>query len=308
MRTEVEISLSEIGKQLDSFIFPVVKNGGIVVPSRPLILPKRVGEEQENAETGKKRSAARARERQLERTRPPAGTEPSTSAWSPERSRKTSHATSIVGTDLRSKYAQQLEVVERAYPGTQHWLENDCIWLVVESALLPGVSPKANFTVRIPFDGGGVVQTWGFWGSPAVGYEWIGPRHTNFPDGSICAFEPKDQTWLAGDSIVALLDIYTLWALRHLHLRSFGRWPGAQAVHYSYERMLELRDDEYCGCANSNKLYGQCCKVADLALNQITEAMKFTRLANGGLRRPPAEVVNFIRERGAPPCLADLIA
>jgi hypothetical protein len=307
MRTDIETSLREIGDQLDSFLFPLVKNGGIVVPSRPAIFLDRLGKEHEHAKAGQRRSEAGSRERQPVWQRPPAGTQSSAGARSSNGSGTPGHATSLVSADLRKKYSGELDAIEKAYPGMQHWQHNDGMWLLVESSLLPGLAPKANFAVGIPF-GGHVVRSWGFWGSSAIGFEWIGPRHTNFPDGSICAFEPTDQTWVIGAPLVELLDLYTLWALRHLHLRAFGRWPGHQAVPHPYERILELRKDEYCGCANSHKFYGQCCRKSDLARNQIAEAINFTCLTAGGLRKPPNVVVRFMLEREEPPQFSDFTA
>ena len=127
--------------------------------------------------------------------------------------------------------------IEVAYPGTQFWTSNEALWLLVESGVLPGVFPKANFVVGINFAEKSV-KGWGFRGCYLVGYEWIGPRHTNFPDGSICAYDIRDATWAFGDSLVELLDLYTLWALRHLHLSTLGRWPGAQSIPHAYERIM----------------------------------------------------------------------
>ena len=140
-----------------------------------------------------------------------------------------------------------------------------------------------------------------------MGSTWIGPRHTNFPDGSVCAFEPADKTWVIGDPLVTLLDLYTLWALRHLHLQVFGRWPGHQAVRHPYERILELREDEHCGCDMSDKLYGKCCRDRDLRRDRIADAVNFIILASGGLRKPPNSVVKFVREHIEPPRFGDLL-
>ncbi|WP_175728663.1 hypothetical protein [Burkholderia ambifaria] len=179
------------------------------------------------------------------------------------------------------------------------------MWLIVESSLLPGFSQKAIFVVAIRF-ADGLVRGWGFWGTEAIGYEWIGPRHTNFPEGSICAFEPADGTWAVWDPLVELLDLYTLWAVRQLHLRAFGRWPGHQAVRHPYERILELRADEYCGCGKSNQLYGKCCRDADLAGNQLREALAFTIDMHSGLRRPPQSIVEFLHDRTRVPDFRDV--
>lgn len=111
-----------------------------------------------------------------------------------------------------------------------------------------------------------------------------------------------------GDPIVKLLDLHSVWAVRHLHLQVFGRWPGPQAVHHPYERILELREDEYCGCAVGDKLYGECCRNEDLATNPIANAVSFFFFSGGCLREPPEAVARFVRqEKEEPPRLDELL-
>ena len=195
-----------------------------------------------------------------------------------------------------------------AYPNTRVWYQKEGLWLLTESSLLPGLWQKAVFLTGIPYVRTLAVRSWGFWvGGLYKGPVWIGPRHTNYPDGSVCAFEPADGTWHAGDSMVELLDLYTLWALRHLHLQDFGRWPGHQAVHYAHERIMELKEDEYCGCGKSNKLYGECCRVKDLAGDWVSEATTFN-FEMGGIRKPPDDIVRFICYQTEPPKIRNLLA
>lgn len=168
-----------------------------------------------------------------------------------------------------------------------------------------GLREDAIFLTGISYHGR-VVRSWAFWGDPLAYPMWIGPRHTNFPDGSVCAFEPADGTWRFGDSLVTLLDLLTLWAVRHLYLREFGRWPGYQSIHFPGERLLELRPDEHCGCAHGEKLYRECCMPRDLAGNQIAHCLNFFR-ETGGFRNPPEAVVDHVRFNKCPPDLTDLV-
>lgn len=139
---------------------------------------------------------------------------------------------------------------------------------------------------------------WGFWPDNT----WIGPRHTNFPDGSICSFEPADCTWVPGDSIVALLDLHTLWSLRHLHLAVFNKWPAQQCVRHSYERIPELEPDEMCGCDSAKgKSYSKCCQAKDLEKNRVRAAITFSLTDNGSIRQPPSSIRKVLQTFHNPP-------
>jgi hypothetical protein len=172
-------------------------------------------------------------------------------------------------------------------------------WIYLESTLLSNLGRTVGFLTYVSTDRS-FVKSWAFYIS-IVGVAWIGPRHTNFPDGSICAFEPKDGTWTFGDSLVELLDLYTVWALRHVHYEVFGSWPGPQAVALPYERILELKDEEHCGCGATDKCYVDCCKEADSKLSQFAEAFKFGNFSRWAIRQPPASVVQFVLYRRTPP-------
>jgi hypothetical protein len=176
------------------------------------------------------------------------------------------------------------------------------LWLLSESAILDGLPQRALFVVGISF-AWSMVRSWGFWVSPLETVRWIGPRHTNFFDGSICAFEPADGTWDFGDSLVELLDLYTVWALRHLHLQALGRWPGSQAVHHAIERILELREDEYCGCGGSGKKYADCCKARDSANSRIKDAVQYALTP----RRPPRLLSQAVLDGSELPRFGDLL-
>ncbi len=212
---------------------------------------------------------------------------------------------SIVGAEISPTYEEELGDLQSAYPGAQIWHQEGGFWLLTESSLLPGLSRKAVFLTGISIRKG-TVKSWGFWQHGQIAHEWIGPRHTNFPDGSVCAFEPRDRTWLIGYPIVELIDMYSLWAGRHLHLQVFGRWPGPQAVAHPYERTVELRKDELCGCDTYRKRYGECCWEKDHSLNQLALAVNFLAQVDGN-REPPAAITNTIRNRTTPPHLDALL-
>ena len=165
------------------------------------------------------------------------------------------------------------------------------MWLLTDSRIVDGLSKRATLLSMIPFGAGGRACAWGYWTTP-ISAIWIGPRHTNFPDGSVCAFEPKDGTWGVGDPIIQLLDLYTVWALRHLHLEMFDRWPGFQSVPYAFERLMELRPGEFCGCDRlPHRQYSDCCQQADQAVDRAQARSEFLKFTDGVTdRRPPGWV------------------
>lgn len=300
MNDDCKELLGVIGRQLDRSVFPRVKNGGFVKPSEPYVPFQPMGKEQQNAAKRQRRSATEPRPGPLGGQGTTGESRTDGGSW------PAGDASPFLDAVGGSTYQAELGVVCEAYPGTRIWEQGENFWLLVESSLLPNLPRKACFLVAVSATHQ-LVRAWAFWNSCAVGITWIGPRHTNFPDGSICAFEPRDGTWQFGDSLVALLDIYSLWALRHLHYEVFGRWPGPQSVAPPYERMLELRDDEFCGCGQSQKRYSECCKPIDMKRKPLPAAMSFGFFSAWSVRCPPQSVVQFILLRNQQPVIADLL-
>lgn len=279
--------LREIGQNLDKNIFPLVKNGGVVVPINPAKYSASMSEVSSHDKPKRqKRPETRQGQRSTRRQGKTRGCG------------ETSAAASVISSSIQEKYMGELGKLKEAYPGMKIWEQKDGMWLLCQSALIPNALHSAVFLCAIPFDPRKRVRSWGFWNEST----WIGPRHTNIPDGSICAFEPSDGTWLPGDSIVKLIDIYTLWAVRHMHLQILNRWPGAQVAHHAYERLTELKEDELCGCGSLTKKYGECCRPKDLKRDRVADALRF--IFDGGAdRKPPEDVMRFINEQDTPPLL-----
>lgn len=291
--------LGVIGLQLDKLVFPRVKNGGFVLPSEPHVPFQPMGKEKQNA-------AERQRKSATEPWPEPLGGQGATAeSWVARGSWPTGDPSPVFDAVGGSAYQAELGAVCEAYPGARIWGQGEDFWLLVESSLLQNLPRKACFLVAVSATHQ-LVRAWGFWNSCAVGITWIGPRHTNFPDGSICAFEPRDGTWQFGDSLVELLDIYSLWALRHFHYEVFERWPGPQSVTPPYERMLELRDDELCGCGQSQKRYAECCKPIDNKRKPLAAAVSFGFFSAWSVRNPPKPVVQFMLLRSQPPVISGL--
>ena len=279
------LKLEEIGHDLDNHIFPVVTNGGFVQPGESAAI-QFSGTEIDDVTSRFKRRSSTGSWQRTERRQGPAYAAPP-----------------LVHTGSAETYEADLTDLEQAYPGAQIWRQPDGFWIVAKSGILDGLGRPATFVTGMSLSVPGAYQSWAFWEE----YEWIGPRHTNFPDGSICAFDPVDNTWLPGESLVSLFDLYTVWTLRHLHLSVFGRWPGSQAVPDPFERILELQEDELCGCDNEPpKSYGACCMDADLRRNRVADAVHFIVYNCGGVRTPPDSVRQFVAMKKKPPPLQDV--
>lgn len=272
-------TLRLIGEQLDGNVFPVIGVGGIVRPTKPL---------------GRSGHFNKAYDYEKQRSRRPS----TKSGQGPTRGqRTTSTTTSVLCNSLGEKYGAQQTKIELAYPGAQFIWLSDGFWLRTESHLTPECTCSAVIVSYIPFSNC-PPRSWAFWSNG----EWIGPRHTNFPDGSICSFEPSDLTWRTGDSVVALLDLHTLWVARQLHLREFGWWPGSQCVRHAHERLTELKPSELCGCDNFDlKKYVHCCMKSDLRRDRVQLAINFMLTHNGGRRHPPSSVRRLYQVFKAPP-------
>lgn len=285
--------LREIGDRLDAGALLRVYNAGIVMPDDPAVVSSIQGEEttDDRRETSP-RSA--------------------TGSWqgatggqgSAGRQGTTGQAAPFIGANFSSRYEAELDGINKAYPGARVWHQEQGFWLLTESRLTADFPQRAVFLTGVSF-ALNATRGWAFWRSGLGELTWIGPRHTNSPDGSVCAFQLLDNTWRFGDPLVELLDLYTVWALRHAYLRHFGRWPGEQSVPLGYERVMELHEDEHCGCGQSGKRYGECCREKDFAGNRIADAVKFV-LAFGS-RRPPTAVSRFVYDQTNPPRIGDLI-
>lgn len=289
MKPAILERLREIGQHLDAGIYPRVFNDGIVALSDPGVDVSILSAEAYNEQQRQNRSAAGSREGS-------AG-----GPWTTGRSWPPGEAEPSGGGLLRENYLGQLSAVFAAYPRTVYWLCDEGMWLSVESAVLSGLDRSATFLISIPFRRLSPIRAWAFW-TKAVGFEWIGPRHTNSVDGSVCAFNPSEGTWKNGGSLVELIDHYTMWVLRHLHLEILRWWPGGQTAQFIHERLTELNDNEWCGCGPDAKRYSECCKQADLTSDRYRAAIEFV----GGFlrfkpRQPPASVLRFLWARRDPP-------
>lgn len=290
--------LQRVGAELDGLRQVRVRTGGVVTPEPVSAVETK---EHENVERqGQTRPAAGSRSRAAGRQGPP------------RRSRSSGAAPQVRRGKLRAHYEAQVIDLEKAYPSTSVVASDEQgMWLQVESAVLDGINRTATFLVAIPYSSDQFPRAWGAW-SLAGGVKWIGPRHTNFTDGSVCAFVPQSGTWRPGDPLDALLDLYTVWALRHLHLELFDRWPGGQFSPHPFYSIIEFKNDELCSCDGHEPAlrYGDCCRPEHLKFTLIDLKADFERTMRCRItdRDPPKHVIDFIEGRGELRSVADTLA
>lgn len=289
--------LRQIGAALDERRTVLVRNGGLVtLDSEPAIT------EEVDLDYGQ------------QSRRPTAGSRqgPSRRKGSPRGSRPPGTRSRVGG--LVADYEAQLADVEEAYPGSKLLPDKNGLWLFAPSLILKGLGRRAIFLIAFPNTPKVEPRGWAFWEEDG-GLRWIGPKHTNFFDGSVCAYSnAKDGIWYPGDDVRNLLDIYSVWVVRHLHLEMLGRWAGRQytlpsprGVLDPYYRLTQFQPDELCSCP-SGQAYGQCCRPGDLRTDLIAAKRLFERMNSGksiGDRRPPPEVVAYLEGGGPLPKLID---
>jgi hypothetical protein len=292
MTPEARALLQQIGAALDGQKQLQVRVNGLVA-----LQPSQKSTENFHERQGKRRSAAGPRQRAAGRKRPARG------------SRAASAASRIGGVCLRKYYEDQRGALLEAYPTLDAFEDGAGMWLLANSSILEGIEREARFLVAVPYQSGMAPRAWGYWVSGDKTW-WIGPRHTNFQDGSICAFAPSDGVWGDGGNLTTLLDLYSVWALRHLHLEVFGRWPGKQyglfnvdPIADAYYRSRECKDNELCACGSEIRHYANCCKQYDTDLNFIEAASHFVARIPGGFasRRVPPPVASFLEGRSGLP-------
>ncbi len=169
------------------------------------------------------------------------------------------------------------------------------LWVVARSRPLGADGPQFHLVVAFPFSIGVQPKGWAF-SKLGPFPKAVGPRHTNFPDHSICAQGPDDGAWYPPDGIRPLLNLYSTWLLRQLYLAEFGRWPGRQWGPSALYRRTEFHSEEWCGCGRTAR-YGECCRRADLEVGDEEARREHIRVTGGDYRprRVPKEIMNFAR-------------
>lgn len=187
-----------------------------------------------------------------------------------------------------------LEELCSAYPTTIKEGDHG-LWIITKSKPLESDGPQVTFVLAYPYSAKIPPRGWAFWkvgDFPKI----VGPRHTNFPDASICAFGLDDGAWERDDGLTALIDLYSTWAVRHLYFEHFGRWPGRQHGATALYRRTEFLSDEWCGCGSGLR-YGQCHEESDKLPDDDSAREDHRHILGSdyGPRRPPKSVMKFVR-------------
>jgi hypothetical protein len=280
--------LRAIASDLDTGGTPRVCSGGVVLPDPDRWGIVEMGSFGKGDRNGFKGAASRS-------GRSAAGTGTGTAGQGSTGSARTSGtAASQLGKPrLIDAVVGQLEGAKRHYPALAWRFAPTCIWSHVWVRPIPTLWESVLFITWHSTLRACTAFTWAWWhhGIP------VGPRHTNWGadvGGSVCAYDKGDN--IPDDDFTLHLDLGSLWALRHTHLAIFGRWPGHQALHSSYERIAENGLEEFCGGCTSGRTYGDCCRARDLAMTPAERWRDFRKYFDSNSRRIPAPVIEFRRE------------
>jgi len=286
-------ALQRVGSALDRGRSIRVLKGGKVVAEEPYVVDD---ERKPHNEThGTQGSAAGSRQR-------PAGWEGT--------ARRPWPAGTLLQTgsgDYRIAFEESLPDLRLNYPGTRVWDDEIGLWTVVPSFPLGFDGPQAFLVAGLPYQATPKRRCWGYW--KARRPRWIGPRHTNFPEASICAFSEDVGAWRPDQGLSELFDVYSVWLVCQLHLQAFKRWPGPQHSINSYYRLHEFREGELCSC-DSGRTYFECHRPQDLLEDPTRAEQEFRAFAGIGLadRRVPKGVTRFVESNFAEaPSLMDVL-
>lgn len=301
MRMDRSVTLSNEGGKanLNPKQIKCLAEIGLLIHSggRPFVFDcGRVGTTETNVEVienGKRqrayRSAARSRQGQ--------------SAWQGARAGASAAGRSFRTDALEASHGTELRALAQAYSG-KIFESGNGFWVAIRIKPLGSDGSQCHAVLAVSGDRTVWPRAWAF--------ETIGTqarpfalKHTNFPDASICAFDPKSGVWNPDDGLLALVDHYAIWMIKSWHRAVFGWWPGPQVGTEPYYRAKEFDAREFCGCG-SGLLYGMCHRAEDLGLPEEWSRRKF-KAAFGGHeyaeRRVPEVMIEAARSswRKLPP-------
>jgi hypothetical protein len=194
---------------------------------------------------------------------------------------------------LTEKYLGFRPEILRYYPSAR-FREVDCgLWITARISPLGPEGPCYWICLFLPDDAALSPKAFAFHRLSPLPRP-VGPRHTNFPDGSICAFTDEDDAWRPGDSPKVLLNLYAEWLVCQLFLRIEKRWPGRQDGLDATYRQREFDKREWCHC-DSGKPYGACHYESDAAeVEDLKASGSYEPLPD---RVVPNTIIRFAKSR-----------
>ena len=198
------------------------------------------------------------------------------------------HSRQAISMPRRRNYWAELPQLNEDYPGSVRLKDRLGIWYKVPVFPLGKTGPCAKVITAIPDDKNAKILSWGFWEDDRR-ISWIGPRHTNYPDGSICAFVENDQVWRDGNPLLGYYDNVSEWCLRQLFLHFNRHWPGRQSAPGRYYRVREGLGLERCFCDKPKVAYFECCRPLDILQLSDADRIDFLQFSGGtelGMQSP----------------------
>lgn len=204
--------------------------------------------------------------------RPPARSREGQRARSGPRAGARSYSDAFSSGALEAAFGTEFRVLVRQYKAVK-FEEKDGFWVVIKAKPFGFDGPQAHILLAVPSDRSILPKAWAF---EAVGTQprAFPPKHTNFPDGSICAFDPKRNVWNSSHGLLALVDHYAVWLVKSWHRTILGWWPGGQDGVCAFYRRREFVPNELCGCG-SGVAYGLCHRQADIQMPEADARQQF---------------------------------
>lgn len=199
------------------------------------------------------------------------------------------------------------EQLREHYSGVRLWKEigGNGVWLAVSVFPVGEGGPQADFIIALPKDPTFRILSWGFWRTDSRPV-WIGPKHTNYPDGSACAFPAQSGVWTPAHGITGYVDRMAEWGMRQLFLDAEGLWPGAQEGEHLYYRLRHTHPAESCTRCRGLRRYEECCRSRDQAEFSGGHRSDFLSryLCEVGEQRPHVRMVEWAaQKRRSPPSM-----
>jgi hypothetical protein len=200
----------------------------------------------------------------------------------------------------------QIEAVRDKYPSAKISSDPVGTWLAVRTCPIGADGPQALLLIAIP-QAPRKAEAWAFWINPR-GTSWIGPRHTNFPNGSICAFPLNSDHLDCACPLRRYIDLLSEWCARHLYLAVHTKWPGPQEGLWVAYRLGETQPGECCPRCGMLVLYEDCCKSLD-ERELVDPRNPPAPPPDLSARRPPVKIQQFASRAGRnPPRLLSVLS